>query len=590
MQSKYLKLINNHEACLKKNNSIFNIVGYIKLILIPSLGVSIYSTVFNGFSTWLVLISMILLAVLIGLWTYHIKLHEKINCLNGLIAINKRHIARITGEWTAFEDIGAEFIDTEHAYGCDLDIVGHKSVFKFINTTNTWHGRQAFAADLLHPAYSREELQKRQAAVSELSKDIEASNYLQYQLSKIGVNDSIVKLINELQDKKSLFSHKSIKLLLTYIPLVTFIFIAGMLIFQLESLYAIGAALAAIQAVIWIAGMLKTQRYLGTMAHLPYRLNAYSDAIELVTSKDYTSEKLAQIKELLEAAAQAIKELGKISEKINVKHNAIIWFVLNVLLLWDYECAFMLEGWKSKHSDLSNKWFLALGEFESLLSLSNLPNVCNNTCLPAITGTDKAIDAKALGHPLLSNEIRVNNDFTCRNNIFIISGSNMSGKTTFLRTVGVNMVLANTGGFVCAKQMNFIPLKIITSMRIADDLNQGVSTFYAELKRIKSIIELAKNEPDMIFLIDEIFRGTNSTDRLTGTKTVMVKLHELNAAGLISTHDLELCELANEYAQIENYSFSEYYKDGKIYFDYKIRPGISNITNAKYLMEMVGII
>lgn len=591
MQNKFAGLIRKYKISLKKYTTIFSAVGYLKLLLIAILGISLYLTFIKDMSFNLV--SVIAFALLIFLWIYHIKLHEKINYLNGLITINNQHLSRISGKWTDFEDIGAEFIDSEHAYAGDLDIVGNKSLFQFLNTTKTWHGRQAFANDLLHPAYTNNELKERQEAIFELSKDIEFSSRMIYYLSKIGADNSTPKLINELKNKNIIVKHKTLKIVLTYLPLVTFIFITGMFIFHLKSLYLTGAALVLLQAIIWIAGITKTQNYLGIIAHLPYKLSSYSTVIEILKNKEFTSEKLIQIQSQLStsnlSAAQAIKDLVKISDRISARNNAIINFILNVLFLWDYQCSFMLEEWKAKYANLSESWFIALGEFESLLSFSNLPNICAKTCLPIIASTHKTFEANGIGHPLLSNEIRVYNNFTFGDNILIISGSNMSGKTTFLRTVGINLVLAQAGSFVCAGQLIFSPLKMITSMRIADDLNEGVSTFYAELKRIKTIIEAAKSEPNTFFLIDEIFRGTNSVDRLSGAKTIISKLNELDTIGIITTHDLELCDLANQHNRIKNYSFSEYYEENRICFNYKIRFGKSNTTNAKYLMEMVGI-
>lgn len=589
MQRKFLAIIKKHEANLKRDNVVFNILGYAKLFLVLLMGALIYFIFSKDYPLEIVVSCEAAFILLVILWIYHNRLHDNINYSKGIISICKRQVDRITGKWTAFEDTGAEFIDPEHAHSSDLDIVGHKSLFQFLNSTHTWHGRQVFANDLLRPTHGLRELEERQEAIAELSKDIDFASKIQYHLSQIGVDPSAVQLVGELKDKKPFIKNKAVKILLTYAPVLTLVFIAGIIVFQQKSLYLTGAIVALIQAIIWIAGMPGTHKYLGAMAHLPYKLSAYSAVIEILTSKDYSSEKLKQIKEQLHVASQAIKDLGKIADKISVKHNGIIYFVVNVLLLWDYECSFLLEEWKSKYSHLAEQWFTAVGEFESLLCFSHLPNACDNTCLPVITEKGNIIESREIGHPLLPNEIRVNNDLHFNNNIFIISGSNMSGKTTFLRTVGINLVLARTGGFVCAQQMTCSPLDIMTSMRIADDLNEGVSTFYAELKRIKGIIDCAHKRPNMIFLIDEIFRGTNSVDRLTGAKTVIAKLDALSVTGMISTHDLELCELANIHVNIKNHSFSEHYKDNSIYFDYKMKPGKSRTTNAKYLMEMVGI-
>jgi len=336
--------------------------------------------------------------------------------------------------------------------------------------------------------------------------------------------------------------------------------------------------------------MPKTQRYIGAMSRLPYKLSAYSAVIDILRERDFSSEKLNQTKARLNEASQAIKDLGRIADKINIKHNGIIYFLANVFLLLDYECALLLEGWKEKYAHLAGRWFETLGEFESLLCLSHFANVCNNTCFPTLSEQGGVIDAAGIGHPLLPNETRVSNEFHFKSNIFIISGSNMSGKTTFLRTVGINLVLARAGGFVCAGRMTCSIFEIMTSMRISDDLNTGISTFYAELRRIKGIIEMARRNPQLIFLIDEIFRGTNSVDRLIGAKTLISKLGALGAAGMISTHDLDLCDMAGLFGRIENHSFSEHYSNDKICFDYMMKPGKSMTTNAKYLMELVGIL
>ena len=540
----------------------------------------------------LIIISLIELVVLIGFWIYHSKIHSKIDYSSSIISINKRHLDRISGQWSDFVDIGEEFVDFEHPYSSDIDIVGKKSVFQFLNTTHTWHGRQAFANALLQPNFSTEELIKRQNAIIELSTDINFSNHMEQNFSKIGTDHASQKLVEELKDNRLFIKNKVIKFLLVYIPIITLVAIAAISIFRQKNLYIAAALIAITQGFIWVAGMLKTKKYTDAVLRLPYKLRTYSVVIEIIKNRHFNSEKLKEIQSLLgtseQSAAEAIKGLSKISDKVSVRSNGLVWSILNVFLLWDYSCAIMFEDWKKKYAPFAEKWFLALGEFESLLCFSNLPNIYGNTCIPSIIG-EKMIEANELGHPLIQADICVNNNVSCENNIFIISGSNMSGKSTFLRTVGINLVLGRAGSFVCAKQMSFSQMKIITSMRIADDLNEGISTFYAELKRIKSIIALAQKEPNIIFLIDEIFRGTNSKDRFSGAKTVISKLNKMGVIGIITTHDLDFCTISEQYPRIKNYSFSEYYRDNQIHFDYKMKVGKSTTTNAQYLMKMVGI-
>ncbi len=592
-QNIFTDRIEQQEIILKKNYAISDIVGYTKLLLVILTSISLYLLFTKNISLTLIAVSSAEMLALVILWVFHNKIHEKINYSKGIIAINQKHLDRIADKWVNFTDIGAEFINANHPYSGDLDIVGKKSLFQFLNATHTWHGRQSFAGDLLQPHFSKEQLIKRQEAIEELAGNIDFSNHMEYGFSKIGVDSSAQKLVEELKDRCLFIESKVLKYLLTYAPLFTFASITAVTIFSLKSLYIPAASAGALQAVIWLIGMVKTKRYLTAASRLPRKLNAYTKVIHALKGGNFRAETLKQIQARLGiadlSAAQALKELDRIADKVSVRNNGMVWFILNVLLLWDYKCAILFEKWKIKYSHAAEEWFLALGEFESLLCFSILPNVCGNTCLPSVV-SGKQIEAKELGHPLILNEIRVNNDAACNNNIFIISGSNMSGKTTFLRTAGINLVLAKAGSFVCAKQMNFSPLEIITSMRIADDLNEGVSTFYAELKRIKEIVQTAEKDPHIIFLIDEIFRGTNSVDRLNGAKTVISKLNELAVIGMITTHDLELCEIADQYPRIKNYSFSEYYRDSHICFDYKIKSGKSVTTNAKYLMEMVGIL
>lgn len=595
MENRFSKLITKQEAVLKKDNNAFSRVGYGKLILLLAFGICLYFTFIGDNLREFVLADIVLLLAQIVLWVHQGRLQQRIDFSKGIIASNSRNIDRLTGKWIDFSDVGREFIDPDHPYGSDLDVVGKKSLFQFLNTTGTWHGRQAFAGDLLAPNYTKHELLQRQEAIRELSKDIEFANLLEYHLAKIGLDPDAPGLVEDLKDNSSFMGNKAAKLFLTYVPYVTFPFIVCIVILQLHALYPIGIIIALAQTIIWLIGLPKAAKYLGVVIRLPYKLHAYSTVIALLKDRTFSSEKLRQIQADLStadcSAAEAIKELSKISDKTDIKHNGIIYFLANVFLLWDYNCALLLEKWKARYSPFCENWFVVLGEFESLLCLSKLTNVCDRTCLPSVEeGTKQTIKAAQMGHPLLPNEVRVNNDFICNNAIHIISGSNMSGKTTFLRTVGINLVLAHTGGFVCAAEMLFTPQKIMTSMRIADDLNEGISTFYAELKRIKGIIEMAQKEPNMIFLIDEMFRGTNSIDRLSGAKTVIAKLDELGVAGIITTHDLELCALERQHVRLQNYSFFEHYVDDKICFDYKIKPGKSNTTNAKYLMKLVGII
>ena len=597
MEVKYKTIITANEAQLAQDRKLFDRLGHGKVF---SVLVLITATVFlfaSGFAWQFILLIAIVFAQTAVLWVRHHKLDNKIRYTRGIIAICQRHIARITGEWSQFDDIGKEFIDLAHPYACDLDMVGAKSFFQYLNTTHTWHGRQAFAGDLLHPNYSLAEIKGRQAAIKELSGKIAFSNDIQYHLSQIGAKPPGGDLTAELSDSAPLklrlasrppFARWA-RFLGSAMPMAAVLLLASGAIFQVAPVFVAGAAFAALQAAIIYWERTAIYKYLGLMNRLPYKLAQYVTVIDLLTAQAFASPKLDAIKCRLTEASQAVKALEAIGNKLSIRANPFIFIALNVLLMWDLHCAFLLERWKAKYAHGAGEWFAAIGEFESLLAFSHLPNVCAGVCLPSLEETGKKLDAKGLGHPLLSNNSRVCNDVDFNNQIFIISGSNMSGKTTFMRTVGINLVLSRAGSFVCATAMACAPFDVVTSMRVADDLNAGVSTFYAELKRVKLILDMAAENPRLMFLIDEIFKGTNSVDRLAGADAVVGKLEKLGAAGMVSTHDLELCRLADLHARIVNYNFSERYANGKILFDYVLGKGQSRTTNARFLMEMVGI-
>jgi DNA mismatch repair ATPase MutS len=262
---------------------------------------------------------------------------------------------------------------------------------------------------------------------------------------------------------------------------------------------------------------------------------------------------------------------------------------MNALFLWDLHLNKSLDRWKEDNRDAVGRWIDALGEFEALISLSVMDMITPVSAYPTFTFEGPEFHAADLSHPYIPFERRVTNNVDI-NGISIITGSNMSGKTTLLRTVGINLVLAYAGAPVCASSLRTGIMTVYTSMRNNDDLSEGVSTFYAELVRIKKIVDYSKKHENMIFLIDEIFKGTNSKDRIEGAKTALKGLDKSWTAGLISTHDYELCDL--EYVgskRFSNYYFSESYNANQIHFDYKLRRGRCTASNARYLMKMVGL-
>ena len=325
---------------------------------------------------------------------------------------------------------------------------------------------------------------------------------------------------------------------------------------------------------------------------LKYRIKTYVEALELIEKENFQSNIIKSIKSNLDmngkSASKELKSLEKITSWLYDRGNAF-YLLLNCYLLWDYQILSKLEKWKSSNKDEFYKWMISLGDFEALVSLAGFTYNNHGWATPKIND-DYTLKGKNLSHPMLG-EKGVGNSFDINKDkrVILITGSNMSGKSTFLRTVGFNCILAYLGLPVKGESFEAPILKVYTCMRTGDNLEESISSFYAEILRIKIIVEGVKRGEKILFLLDEIFKGTNSLDRHEGAEILINQLLEGNTLGLVSTHDFELCDMEKKDSTIQNYNFREYYEDNKLKFDYILRKGVSQTRNARYLMKMAGI-
>lgn len=580
---------NNLYKSLGKKSNIISNIRFLLMILIIYLGYKIY----REYNTLFLVLEIIGVFLFLALVVYHLKIKEKKQRAKILEDINKRYLSRIDGNWIDFKDGGEEFVDTNHNYSSDLDIVGKNSIFQLLNITNTHTGRKIFANNLLYPYKYKEKIYLRQKAIEELSGKLDLTQEIEYLTckNKKDLKDPEI-LIKYAESKENLFKNKFIKNLIRFMPVLVISINVFGIISRNNSMIYIGLAILIAQILIWLLSMFKNSKILETVHYLKYNLETYLEVLKLIEKEDFHSEELKSIKETMfsqgQSSIEAIKKLDTITEIINIRSGGVSNLVLNSVFLWDYQCIFLLEKWKSKYGKRVKDWIGGIGEIESLMSFSVLNNINSHIVFPKIVDEKSKIIGEELGHPLINMENRVDNNIKLEDEIFIITGSNMSGKTTFLRTIGINLVLAYNGAGVCAKSMETTLLHIITSMRIVDDLRGGISTFYAEILRIKKIIDMAEKKDNMIFLIDEIFTGTNSVDRILGAKNVIGNLNKENVIGMITTHDLELCALDSK-ERIRNFYFEDKYDGKSIKFDYKIKSGKSTSTNAKNLMNLAGI-
>ncbi len=594
MEQQFQDIVDKHTFIKNKAVTKHNIIGAIKLILVIAFVSCMYYLFSTKMDYTIITVSIVLAFAYFLFATYQTKLKKIVAYSRDMIILANKNISRIDGSWSNFNDIGKEYIDYNHDYAFDLDIVGQKSIFQMLNSTYTWHGRRYFSNDLLNANYNEKDIIERQEAIQELANDLYFTNEFEVNAMSITADSSTEYLVNALTNDKMFIENSILENIYRYIPYISVIILLFGYVFNQTYFMFYVMIVMLIHSVLVAIKSLQATRYIEAISGLPSRLASISSLINVIASKNFSSKKLQDIQAVLlydkDSASKALKKLDTIAGFTHLKANPLVYAPLAVAVFLDIQIAISFQRWKIKYGKEAEDWFQAIGELESLCSFAVLPRVCNNVSMPSISTNKKVLHVEQMGHPLIDNKKRVNNDTIVNDNIFIISGSNMSGKTTYLRTVGINVVLAKCGSYTCTKNMTFYPMKVMTSMRIVDDLNEGISTFYAELKRIKNIIDAVDKDDNILFLIDEIFRGTNSIDRLSGAKEVLGNLDSRGLTGMITTHDLDLCMLSKSSTRIKNYSFSEYYEDKKILFDYKLHEGRSLTTNAKFLMEILGII
>lgn len=587
--SERLETSKNKETTLKKTYDKISNIRMLIFIVGIVLPVVLF---FKGYKSFSYGILFAFVLVFIALMIYHKHISNELVKTKNIVQINEEYVKRCNGEWIEFDYNGKEFVNPDHRYTSDLDIFGENSLYQYMNACKTYFGRTTLADTLSNPLKDVDKIRDRQVAVSELSVEIDFCEDLQVQaLIGKNVHKDPKVLLNYSEEKVPLLKNKLLIVLVKLLPLIlvtTFV----LKLINVLSTWLIPIILLFVQGCIFLVGLKNISGSLNDIGYFSDNISAYIGILKIIENKKFKSSLLNNIKADLRnkngiKASEALEKLSRIADFTDLRYNTLLHIILNIIFLWDYHCVHALDKWKSKYGDSLRQWLTVVGKVEELVSFASLLQVNDESwSFPDFISNGLVVDAKDMGHPLINPKVRVNNNVTIKDNISVITGSNMSGKTTLLRTVGINLVLAYSGGPVCAKRFNCSIMEIYTSMRINDNLQGKISTFYAELLRIKMIIDFSKEKKNMIFLIDEIFRGTNSHDREIGARAVIKNLSKDWIIGFITTHDLELFSTDSKY---DFYNFSEYYKDNTINFDYKLQMGKSVTTNAIYLMKMVGI-
>jgi DNA mismatch repair ATPase MutS len=505
--------------------------------------------------------------------------------------INQDEAAALSGSIIEDGPTGEEFLSLDHVYAPDLDLFGRHSVFHLVGRAVTSLGQRALADLFLGPLEARQ-IKIQQDAVRELAPKLPFRQTVRAHGAEIADTSAKLETLSRLFHSSSgLPDLGKWKIFLFGLPLLT---LALLVLAFINIPWPVFAGFFLLQ---WLINALTGKRvaafYGSTSRHFRL-LKAYADIIREIEREPFSSPGMIEIQNALTAdgrtASRAIRKLASRLEWLDARANKAIHFFLNNLVFWDLHCVRLIEAWRSTSAARVGGWFAAIGRTEALSSLANLSFNNPGWAFPRIVESGFELRASALGHPLIPSEERTVNDYAQEppGGVDIITGPNMAGKSTFLRTVGVNAVLAFAGSPVCAADMSISPFGLATSMKTSDTLDKKMSLFYAELLRLKMILDDVRKGRPVFFMIDEMLKGTNAMDRHTGSVALVRQLLRTGANGIVATHDIELTHLSAERPNVRNFHFDSFVGDGLIDFDFKLRPGVCESFNALALMKSMG--
>ncbi len=511
------------------------------------------------------------------------------------LAVLSRLMGQHRGAWSKLLYDGAEYLKDAPPQAKDLSLFGEHSLFQYICMARTKMGRDHLSNVIKDAIVPDDEViaiaKKRQCAAAELAKSPEQLTRLLSALELVKDGTDSSEVLTAISNK----STRDSSALLRYgLPVITFITLLISVMGLLP--WEVPALLLLLQLTISTAMTRRTAEVLSPLGEMHAELAPYKAVFLAIQEADFKDPYLRELQQRFTGdgvnAADALRTLSRITDAAYMRQNLVFLLLGNALFLWDLHCNAWLAAWKRRCGIKFGTWLTALAEFETLFSFASIAATRKTWCIPALLDSNAPeFNIREAHHPLLSENENVPNDTDAFAETRIITGSNMSGKTTYLRTLAISAVMAYAGALVPAKSFKLTRMAIFTSIRVEDDIAHGISTFYAELLRIKQMIDYSKSKQPMFIVIDEIFKGTNSADRITGAEEAIRHLTNPWSITMVSTHDFELCDLkASDGHPVDNFHFDEHYENDKILFDYKLKEGRCQTTNAKYLLHMAGII
>ncbi len=600
----YQENIKKYNAKTLRLKKILNRISLLRLFIFVISGIILIYL----FSNHLINPVFIVLPISIICFTLAIKRFNKIAYLSKhtsfLKRINESEILKGNCVLKEF-DTGHKFIDQNHSYTSDLDIFGQHSVFQLVNRTTTESGMILLSEWLSEPAPNYE-IYDRQKAIKELSQkldwrqDFQASG-LHFQNKK----SDYFKLLDWVEAPAVILKYQRIYIAVAIILSVLSLLSLYFFILQMKYIYLFFfISVLFINHIILRKVKPVAEDIVETSQENINTLRSYRTLINKIEYESFSSNKLSELQSILvKGKYSAYDEINRLCRlldfsqqrgvnkvKMPIKGNPF-YSVLNSLLLLDIYLIIGTEKWKLKNKEVLKSWAEVVSEFEVINSFAGFYYSNPLYTFPEITEKNNYVQFESLGHPLINSNKRICNNFHSegQGDIVMITGSNMGGKSTFLRTVGVNLVLALAGAPCCARYGQVSNLKLYTSMRTQDNLKKGISSFYAELNRIEKMLKLIGSNHNVFFLLDEMFKGTNSEDRHKGGFSLINQISKLKTSGIIATHDIELAKLSENKMLVTNYSFNSEIKNDSMNFSYELHSGICNDFNASELMERSGI-
>ena len=541
---------------------------------------------------WAILVSLVFLALFALVVKHHNKVKFKKSQFQNLVEINRLELARQNGDYHDLNE-GKEYEEDLHPYTNDLDVFGRHSLFQLINRTTSVIG-ESLLVSRLKKGLPSEDIIPYQQAVKSLVEEPEWGQTFQALGRHYKTEEKEFKQFEQWRIEQPVLNQ------LSWVRPVSLVLPILLLIVTAICAYT-GISYYAVLPIVILEGLVlgKFWKYATDTVDQTYKslnlLKSLGLQMRLIEEKQFNNPLLLELAESFQSKGQNVSsEIGKLTILLNqlqVRSNMLHIF-FNLPFLLDVQWLIQLENWKKKNAASAQEWFNRMAEFEVLISLSGMAFANSEWTYPEAGIDEYDVEAVGLGHPMLIFDAAITNDFAMKGEgeVILLTGPNMAGKSTFLRTIASNIVLARMGAPVFARSMKLnFNIEVFTAMRVADDLSENVSSFYAELQRIHQLLETVAEGKSVMYFLDEILKGTNSADRHRGAEGLIKQLSELGVSGFVSTHDLELGELAADMEKVTNYSFESTVENDEIIFDYKLRNGVCQSFNACDLMRKMGI-